>query len=62
MGKDYVLVASGPDPWDRKEILMKKEDAELPTDVPAGSTAYTADMSVMKMFDGEAWKIIGGDE
>ena len=61
MEKDYVLVASGPDPWDRKELLMKNADAILPTDVPAGSTAYTADMSVLKMFDGEEWKDIGGD-
>ena len=62
MEKDYVMVASGPDPWDRKEFLMLKSDATLPTDAPAGSSAYTADMTVLKMFDGETWQTIGGDD
>ena len=58
---DYIFVESGPTKWHKREILIVNENAELPTDVPAGSVAYTADLSYMAIFDGTEWKQIGGE-
>jgi len=47
-----------------REYLLEgsETDSDLPTDdVPAGSTAYNAAMTVMYMFDGSAWNQIGGE-
>lgn len=55
---EYIVVSS--DAHNRKEILMLNASAELPTIYPAGSTAYTADLSTMKLFNGTEWVQIGG--
>lgn len=62
MQDDYTFVTNGPTPWNRREILVKDSSVTLPTDVPVGSIAYTADMSYMAQFDGEAWQEIGGSD
>ena len=48
-----------------REYLLEgtETDSALPTgDVPVGSVAYNAAMTVMYMFDGTAWQEIGGGE
>lgn len=55
---EYIVVSS--DAHNRKEILILNTSAQLPTDYPAGSTAYTADLSTMKLFNGTEWVQIGG--
>ena len=60
MVDDYIFVWS--DNPKKKEILMKNSSVTLPTNVPAGSVAYTADMSYVAMFDGTEWKQMGGHE
>lgn len=55
-------VQNGPTKWHRQELLMTSADDELPTDVPVGSVAYTADLSYMAMFDGTEWVQIGGGD
>lgn len=47
-----------------REYLLEgsETDSDLPTDdVPVGSTAYNAAVTVMYMFDGSAWNQIGGE-
>lgn len=62
MTQDYVFVWT-EDPSKHKELIMRNASVTLPTEgIPAGSTAYTADLSHMEMFDGTEWKEIGGGD
>jgi len=48
-----------------REYLLEgaETDSDLPTgDVPVGSVAYNAALTVMYMFDGTEWQEIGGGE
>lgn len=48
-----------------EEYLLQGNDtvSDLPTDdVPVGSVAYNAALTVMYMFDGTEWQEIGGGE
>lgn len=40
-------------------IASSSDLADIPPVAP-GSVAYTADLTYMAMFDGEAWQTIGG--
>ena len=46
----------------KREILMDDADVELPTDVPIGSVAYTADLTYLAIWDGDEWKQVGGSD
>ena len=52
---DYFFVEHGPTKWHAQEILMTSDDVTLPTTVPPGSVAYTADGAHTYMYDGSAW-------
>ena len=52
---DYYFVEHGPTKWHAQEILMTSADVTLPTTVPPGSVAYTADGSKNYMYDGTQW-------
>lgn len=60
MQDDYKIIQNGPTPWHRQEVLMKDKTVELPTDLPVGSIAYTADGSYITVWDGENWVEWGG--
>lgn len=48
-----------------EEYLLQGNEtvSDLPTDdVPVGSVAYNAALTIMYMFDGTAWQEIGGGE
>lgn len=57
---DYVYVNNGLPRWQRCDLLIKDSTVTLPTNVPVGSVAYTADLSYMAIFDGTNWTQIGG--
>lgn len=59
---DYRFVEHNPERKASKEIVMRNADVVLPTDVPAGSVAYTGDMTYMAVFDGVEWKQVGGSD
>ena len=55
-------ISTGTPDWVRQEFMIDSasEVAELPTTVPVGSVAYTADLASMYQFDGTEWVEIGG--
>ena len=57
---DYVFVNKADSPV--KEILLLTDPSKLPTNVPAGSSTYKADLSYMAIFDGAEWQQIGGGD
>ena len=59
MINDFAYVWTA-EPWKYKEIMLKTSSVAIPTDVPVGSVAYTADLSYIALFDGENWVQIGG--
>ena len=60
MTEDWIVVPTGRPIFEAQELLLKNSGVTKPTGFPAGTVAYTADLSYMAMYDGTTWTQIGG--
>lgn len=54
------VVAGTLETYKTEWLIASSSDLEDIPPVAPGSVAYTADLTYMAMFDGEAWQTIGG--
>ena len=60
MTANWTVVPTGRSITEPQELLLKNSSVTKPNGFPAGTVAYTGDLTYMAMYDGAAWHKIGG--